>query len=93
MREVIACCSCGNVPDYTKESFGLLFPDKETPTIYKGINEIRRFAEKMSPDFNISKYLLALARSKNKYSYYFEYNEETGEVISQWDILKGRKVA
>lgn len=93
MSKIIACCSCGNVPKFTETAFPTLFPGEKMPKIYEGINQIRKFAEKLPPDTNIAKYLLALARSKERYSYYFEYDDESGDVISQWNILKGRKVA
>ena len=92
MKSLIACCSCQKVPDYSQKAFKIMFDDIPLPKMYVGINQIRKFAESLAPGWNITKYLMALAKSKEKYSYYLVYNEATGDVITQYDLLKGRKV-
>ena len=91
-KEIVACCTCKNVPDYTRKSFPIIFPDKKLPSMYVGGDEIRKLAESLSPSTNIYKYLLALARNKEKYSYYFEY-DENGDIVAQYNLLNGRKVS
>ena len=91
-REIITCCACGNVPDYTEKSFKLVFPDKEMPKVYVGSSDIQKYAESLDQKMNITKYLLALARNKEKYSYYFEYSEN-GDLIAQYNLLNGRRIA
>ena len=91
-EKIIACCKCGNVPDYTRKAFHLVFKGEMLPKICVGREEIRNFAEKLSPNKNITKYLNALAKSKEKYSYYFEYDEK-GNITDQHNLLTGRKIA
>lgn len=90
--KIIACCACRNVPDYTKKSFRMLFPDDDMPKVYVGSSDVQKIAESLDQNMNITKYLLALARSKEKYSYYFEY-AENGDIIAQYNLLNGRRVA
>lgn len=92
MNDLIACCSCQNVPGKAKTSFGMYFEGATLPEMFVGINEIRKMAEQLNPDWNITKYLLALAKSKEKYAYYFVFDGEDGDVTLQFDLLKGRKV-
>lgn len=92
MKSLIACCSCQKVPSYSKDAFQIMFDGIPLPEMYVGIKEIRHFAESLAPKWNVTQYLLALAKSKEKYSYYFVYDENTGDVITQYDLLKGRKV-
>ena len=90
--EIVVCCTCKNVPDYTKKSFPIVFPEKKLPRMYVGGDEIRKLAESLPQFTNIAKYLLALARNKEKYSYYFEY-DENGDIVAQYNLLNGRKVS
>ena len=92
MKNIIVCCSCQKVPSYSKDAFHIMFDGTPLPKMYVGISQIRKFAESLAPGWNITKYLMALAKSKEKYSYYFVYDERTGDVITQYDLLKGRKV-
>lgn len=92
MNDLIACCSCRNVPEKSKVAFEMYFEGEELPKIYSGINEIRKFAESLPPDWNVTKYLLALAKSKERYSYYFIFDEKSGDVTLQYNLLNGRRV-
>ena len=91
MNDLIACCSCQNVPEKAKIAFEMYFEDVELPKIYTGINEIRKYAESLDPEWNITKYLMALAKSKERYAYYFTF-AENGDIIMQFNLLKGRRV-
>lgn len=92
MNDLIACCSCRNVPNKAKVAFEMYFEGATLPEMFVGINEIRKMAEQLNPDWNITKYLLALAKSKEKYAYYFVFDGEDGDVTLQFDLLKGKKV-
>ena len=92
MNDLIACCSCRNVPEKSRIAFAMYFEGEKIPKVYSGINESRKFAESLPPDWNVTRYLLALAKSKEKYSYYFIFDEESGDVTLQYNLLKGRRV-
>lgn len=92
MNDLIACCSCRNVPEKSRIAFAMYFEGEKVPKVYSGINEIRKFAESLPPEWNVTRYLLALAKSKERYSYYFIFDEESGDVTLQYNLLTGRRV-
>ena len=92
MNDLIACCSCRNVPEKSKVAFNMYFEGVTLPDMFSGINEIRKLAESLDPDWNVTKYLLALAKSKEKYSYYIVFDGEDGDVTLQFNLLNGRRI-
>lgn len=87
----IICCMCGDTPSFSKDSFKILFPYATVPPVelqpnlYNFLNELKR-------DTNFYNYVRDnLIDTKSKYSYYFEVDED-GNVIAQWDLLKGIQV-
>ena len=76
-KEYIICCMCGDTPQFSRDSFKLLFKGKKMPDMW------------YQP--NLHNYIRDnLLNTKSKYSYYFRV--ENGDVVEQWNLLTGKKV-
>ena len=84
-------CSCGGVKDKATTSFKILFPREEVPQVYRGEAAISRVASKY-PNTNIYNYLTAIAKTNGRYAYYVS-SDENGNVVDNYNLLTGKKVA
>ena len=78
------------MPKFSKEAFSILCPNEETPKIYAGENRIYGLVDEYK-DTNFGKYASALAKNREKFSYYFEVDEK-GDVMLQINLKTGAKV-
>lgn len=89
--KIVATCSCGGAIEKATRLYKELFgeaPEK----IYKGGDSIRRLANSLPVSSNIRDYLFALAKTKNKYMYSIEY-DENGVIIEMYDLQKKARIA
>ena len=90
MNRYILLCKCSNVPQSAKLAFEIAFPGQEEPPVYRGADAIRALTEQ-KPNTNFSKYVSAIAKKHGRFAYYIE--EEDGNIMQSYDLLKGRRVA
>lgn len=88
MPKIIVTCSCRDMPKFAKDSFALLYKE-ETPPILKTDDEIRAFMEGQ-PEGEFKERLKALARSKQKFAYLFEY--DNGTITTLINLKTGAKI-
>ena len=82
---------CGDTPSFSKDSFKILFPYDTVPPVELQPN-LYNFLNGLKRDTNFYNYVRDnLIDTKSKYSYYFEVDED-GNVVTQWDLLKGIQV-
>lgn len=91
VNKVIACCSCGGISDKSKAGFKLLFPDDELPEMVIGREKITDYSEKFYFDSQGARRLRALSKDYEKFSNYFEIDND-GTVVKQYDLLNGRRI-
>ena len=72
-------------------AFKIMHPDDKTPDVYKGDSAIRRIAEQ-NPNTNLSRYLLAIAKKNGQFAYLIDY-DDNGDIISNYDLKTGKRVA
>lgn len=84
MIEVIYTCKCGDTEEFAKNAYRILFSAQDYPQFVNGRIAVKAHAETLPPDYR--EMALALARSKDKFAYYF--SEQNGV----WDLLKGVQV-
>lgn len=89
--KIIAVCTCSGMKEKAIAAYKIMFPNEDVPNIYRGDSAIRGFAEK-NPNTNLSKYLLAIAKKNGQFSYLIEFNED-GDVISNYDLKTGKRIA
>ena len=89
MNKYIVVCGCSNVPDKAKMAFNIAFPRQDFPDVFRGTSKIQQLAN-TKPDTNLSKYLLAIAKKNGRYAYYIE--EQDGDIVMNYDLLKGKRV-
>lgn len=87
----IFVCSCGGMKDKAEKAFKIIFPKAEVPTVYRGEAAISRAASKY-PNTNVYNYLTAIAKTNGRYAYYVA-SDEQGNVIDNYNLLTGKKVA
>ena len=90
MNRYVVLCKCSNVPQSAKLAFEIAFPGQEMPPVYRGADAIRTLAEQ-KPNTNFAKYASAIAKKNGRFAYYIE--EEGGDVVQSYDLLKGKRVA
>lgn len=71
---VIYTCGCGDTDAFVKDAFHIIFPKRSLPPIKQGSKECE------------NSQVAALAKSNQKYAYYFGETET-------WDLLKGVRIA
>lgn len=87
----IFVCSCGGMKDKAEKAFKIMFPRTEVPTIYRGEASINRVASKY-PNTNVGNYLLTIAKMNGRYAYYVA-TDDKGNVVENYNLLTGKKVA
>lgn len=90
MTEYITTCPCPGTPEFAKEAYSLLFPNKPVPTIISQHHLIAGLADKY-PNSDFRNYLLGLARSKEKFAYLFEVSPK-GEILNLVNLKTGARV-
>lgn len=90
MIEVIVVCRCSGVREKAETGFKIAFPDKELPQIYRGQDAIRGLASAHS-DTNLGRYLQAIVKKSGQFAYYLQ--SDNGDVLLNYDLLKGKAVA
>lgn len=75
----ILTCQCGDTPQFAREAFKVLFPDREVPMVLQ-MNDI-------AVEQSNNPYIKALKKATDKFAFYYGPG---GEV---WDLLKGVRVA
>lgn len=87
----IFVCSCGGMKEKAENAFKILFPRQEVPDIYRGEASIIKVASKY-PNTNIYNYLTAIAKTNGRYAYYIS-SDDKGNVVDNYNLLTGKKVA
>ena len=88
-NSLIVVCNCKDVPTHAEQAFRLLFPDATVPkTITK--SALQTVITKYR-NTDLGNYLEAVSRNRERFAYYFEYTQ-FGEIIKQYDLLKGVRV-
>lgn len=72
-------------------AFKIMYPDDEIPKIYKGESQIRLLSDN-NPGTNLSRYLLAIAKKNGQFAYLIDY-DDNGNIISNYDLKTGKRVA
>lgn len=72
-------------------AFEIMYPGEELPRIYKGESPIRALAEQ-NPNTNLSRYLLAIAKKNGQFAYLIDY-DDNGDIMSNYDLKTGKRVA
>ena len=89
--KVIAVCTCSGMKEKAVSAYKIMFPDEKTPDIFRGDSAIRRLAEQ-NPNTNLSRYLLAIAKKNGRFAYLIDY-DDNGDIISNYDLRTGKRVA
>lgn len=89
MNRYIVVCSCSGLDVQAKMAFEIAFPKKEMPEVFRGKNRISFLADG-HPNTNLSRYLQAIAKKNGRYAYYIE--EQDGDIVMNYDLLKGKRV-
>lgn len=88
---VIAVCTCSGMKEKAVSAYKIMFPGEEVPQLYKGSNAIRDFGDKL-PNTNLSRYLSAIAKKNGQFAYFIEY-DDNGDIICNYDLKTGKRVA
>ena len=88
---VIAVCTCSGMKEKAEMAFKIMHPDEPLPKIYKGESSVRGLAEQ-NPNTNLSRYLLAIAKKNGQFAYLIDY-DDNGDIISNYDLKTGKRVA
>lgn len=91
--QVILCCKCGDTPQYSLDAFATLFPDTPEPDLIVGDMAITAFADALKPGTEVAEYTRGLSHNKEKFSLYFDIDDETGNLNQVVNLLTGRRVA
>ena len=84
-------CSCSGVRERAEAGFKILFPKDETPNVYRGEAAIIKVAHANSGT-NLGEYLTAISKMNGRFAYYVE-SDDAGNVIDNYNLLTGKKVA
>lgn len=89
MNEYIVVCSCSGLDVQAKMAFGIAFPKKKMPEVFRGKSRISFLADS-HPNTNLSRYLQAINKKNGRFAYYIE--EQDGDIFMNYDLLKGKRV-
>lgn len=90
MTEYIVVCKCSGMKEKAVSAFKISNPLKEVPQVVVGANAIGVLAEQ-KPNTNFCNYLKAISKKSGRYAYYIK--EDNGDVVSTYDLIKGKRVA
>ena len=83
-------CKCPGKDADAKAAFSVLFPGEPVPEVLIGRSQILTLSEQY-PRTEISSQARAMARNKDKYAYYLEYDND-GMVLNKYNLMTGAKV-
>ena len=86
MKRFILICSCFNMSKKASEAFCLLFPNEVLPTIIKGRDRIGKLSQKLN-----NEHIKAISRLSGKFAFYVEI--ENGKVVTEYNLLTGKRIA
>ncbi len=89
--KIIAVCTCSGMKEKAESAFKIMFPGEELPKIYKGDGAIRGLAQS-KPNTNLARYLVAIAKKNGQFAYYIEYDDK-GDVLANYDLKTGKRLA
>lgn len=89
--KIIAVCTCSGMKEKAIAAYKILSPEEEVPQIYKGANAIRDLSNKF-PNTNLSRYLSAIAKKNGQFAYLIDF-DDNGDIISNYDLKTGKRVA
>lgn len=90
MNEYIVTCRCLGMPKFAQEAYSMLFPENPNPELFSGASHIYKLADSF-PNSEFQKYLKGLARSKEKFAYYFLVSP-AGEIDTIINLKTGARV-
>lgn len=88
---LIAVCSCSGMKERADSAFKILFPHRELPPVYRGKDAMKKFADE-HPSTNVGNYLSAISKKHGQFAYFIEY-DKNGDVVANYNLLTGKKVA
>ena len=91
MHRVVVCCDCPGIPARARAAYAVKIKG-ELPDVVEGKNSICSMAERLPHGTPISEHIRALSKNKEKFAYYFEW-EEDGTITKKYNLLTGRSVA
>lgn len=89
MNRYILICKCSNMKQTAEMAYDIAFPNTERPPVYRD-EAIYALAEQ-KPNTNFASYLNAIMKKNGRFAYYME--EEDGDIVQVYDLLKGKRVA
>ena len=89
MNKYILICKCSNMKQTAEMAYDIAFPNTERPKIYRD-SFISTLIEQ-KPGTNFASYVSAIMRKNGRFAYYVE--EENGDIVQVYDLLKGKRVA
>lgn len=90
MSNAIVCCDCPGVLPRARAAYTVHIK-KPVPRIYEGKSSICSLADSLPSGSPIEQHIRALSRNKEKFAYYFEWNDTAIE--TKFNLLTGRKVS
>lgn len=85
----IVVCKCSGMREKAEAAFKIAFPKQDIPPAVVGKSAIISLAEK-SPGTNLHRYLLAMSKSRGRFAYYID--ENSGDIMYNYDLLKGKRL-
>lgn len=89
MNKYLLICKCSNMKQTAEMAFNIAFPNEPLPKIYKD-SAISLLTEQ-KPNTNFASYVSAIRKKHGRFAYYVE--EENGDIVQVYDLLKGKRVA
>lgn len=90
MPRAIICCECPGILPRAKAAY-TVHMRQPVPPIYEGRGSVSALADTLSQGSLIEQHIRALSRSKEKYAYYFEWDDK--HIIKKFNLLTGKEVA
>lgn len=89
-EEYIISCDCAEIDEKSVAAHAVLFPNQPTPKIVHQ-KTLYRFMQTIPKDTMFYAYLdKNFLNNKGKFSYFFRI--DNGDIVSQYNLLTGRKV-
>ena len=85
MKKILVC-TCYDMSDKARIAYSTLFPKEEIPSIIKGKENIRKFGEEVGND-----HVIAISKLTGRFAYFLEI--EGGDIIKEYDLLTGKRIA
>lgn len=91
MDSAIVCCDCPGIPQRARAACKVHIT-AEPQAVFAGRASVCTLAERLTPGTTIEQHVRACSRSKEKYAYYFCWNEK-GDILKKYNLLTGKEVA